>query len=503
MYFSKSKYTGLWQCPKIAWLNKYKSEEKVLDSSTLARMSAGNEVGDLAMQLFGDYKEVTSYKIDGSLDLNKMKQLTLDYINEGVENICEASFEYKGLYCACDILRKEEDGYSIYEVKSSTHEDNYIYIVDISYQKYVLEKCGIKIINTFLINVDSSYVRGDELDIQKLFKITKVSKEVDIEISNVESLIEQAIVLLDSKEEPNIDLSINCNNPYKCSYFEYCTKHLPKPNIFDLYRLPFNKKIDNYKKGIISYDSISNSKDIMKNPTRNRVVNHYLNDLSPYIEKDNIEEYLATLSYPLYFLDFETMQPVIPLFKGTSPYQQIVFQYSLHYIEEKGGEIKHKEFLAVSGEDPRRAVAESLVANIPADVCVLAYNKAFERGRLEELAETFEDLAIHLRAIKDNMKDLLDPFQKGMYYKKEMGNSFSIKSVLPALFPNDPSLNYKNLEGVHNGGEAMSLFPKIKDMDINEQQIARKNLLKYCELDTFAMVKIYLHLLEICEKTKV
>ena len=215
MYFSKSKYTGLWQCPKIAWLNKYKSEEKVLDSSTLARMSAGNEVGDLAMQLFGDYKEVPSYKKDGSLDLNKMKQLTLDYINEGVENICEASFEYKGLYCACDILRKEEDGYSIYEVKSSTHEDNYIYIVDISYQKYVLEKCGIKIINTFLINVDSSYVRGDELDIQKLFKITKVSKEVDIEISNVESLIEQAIVLLDSKEEPNIDLSINCNNPYK------------------------------------------------------------------------------------------------------------------------------------------------------------------------------------------------------------------------------------------------------------------------------------------------
>lgn len=99
--------------------------------------------------------------------------------------------------------------------------------------------------------------------------------------------------------------------------------------------------------------------------------------------------------------------------------------------------------------------------------------------------------------IRSNIKDLLVPFQKGAYYTKAMAGSFSIKSVLPALFPDDPSLNYHNLEGVHNGGEAMAIFPLIKDMPPSEQEIARKNLLKYCELDTFAMVKVWQKLLEV------
>ena len=50
-----------------------------------------------------------------------------------------------------------------------------------------------------------------------------------------------------------------------------------------------------------------------------------------------------------------------------------------------------------------------------------------------------------------------------------MGGSFSIKSVLPALFPDDDELNYHNLNPlVQNGGHAMTIFPKIKDMPADE-----------------------------------
>lgn len=216
-----------------------------------------------------------------------------------------------------------------------------------------------------------------------------------------------------------------------------------------------------------------------------------VSEQKPHIDKDNIRKFLQNLSYPLYFLDFETMQQVIPQYKGTRPYEQVPFQYSLHYIEHKGGELKHKDFLAESGVDPRRALAEQLCEDIPMDVCVTAYNKAFECTRLKELAEAFPDLATHLLNIESNIVDLLVPFQSGYYYNKAMGGSFSIKSVLPALFPNDPVLDYHNLEGVHNGGEAMNLFPRIKDLPPEEQQKARHNLLKYCELDTYAMVKLW------------
>ena len=153
--------------------------------------------------------------------------------------------------------------------------------------------------------------------------------------------------------------------------------------------------------------------------------------------------------------------------------------------------------MAKSGTDPRRAVAESLCKDIPEDVCVLAYNKGFECGRINELANTFPDLRNHLMNIHFNMKDLIEPFRSGYYYNKAMGGSFSIKSVLPALFPNDPELDYHNLEQVHNGGEAMSIFPRIKDMPKEEQEIARKNLLAYCKLDTFAMVKVWQKLIEV------
>lgn len=178
---------------------------------------------------------------------------------------------------------------------------------------------------------------------------------------------------------------------------------------------------------------------------------------------------------------------------------KFTLQYSLHYIESEGGEIKHKEFLGVSGEDPRRALAEQLVKDIPTDACVLAYKMSFEKGRIKELAELFPDLSNSLMKIRDNVKDLIDPFHDGYYYNKAIGNSFSIKSVLPAMFPNDPELYYNNLEGVHNGSEAMTLFPKIKDLPLDEQELTRHNLLKYCELDTYAMVKIFLKLVELCK----
>ena len=333
------------------------------------------------------------------------------------------------------------------------------------------------------------------LDINQLFTITDVATEVFVESSKIESNLAIAEQVLTSDIEPDIDLGKYCKKPYQCAFWKYCSKHIPKESVFNIYRLNIDKKIEYYRNGWITYRDLIDNAPI-KNPTQLRQIEFGLEDKGTYVNKAEIAAFLNTLSYPLYFLDFETMQPVIPQYVGTKPYAQIPFQYSLHYIEKEGGELKHKEFLAESGTDPRRAIAESLCENIPMNVCVTAYNKAFECTRLDELAKTFPDLGEHLTNIKDNIIDLLVPFKSGWYYNRAMGESFSIKSVLPALFPNDPSLDYHNLEGVHNGGEAMTIFPMIKDMSSEEQQIARHNLLKYCELDTYAMVKVWKELVE-------
>ena len=496
LYLSKSKYCGLWQCPKIAWLKKYKPEKLAFDESTLSRMEAGNEVGDLAMGLFGDFVEVTAYHGD-KLDLPQMIAATKAEMEKGTPVICEASFQYNGLYCAVDILKKENGGWAIYEVKSSTHNDQPVYIADVAYQKYVLEHCGVPVSGLYLVCLDGDYVFDGCLDIHRLFKITDVAQADQVEENSIAANLPIAERLLASEEEPAIDLSVNCKNPYLCGFWPYCSRHIPSPSVFDLYRMPFAKKIEYYKKGKITYQDLLFDPGITS-PKQVRQILYAVSDQGTYVNKESIRDFLDTLSFPLYFLDFETMQTVIPRFVGTKPYAQIPFQYSLHYIEREGDELKHTEYLAKSGTDPRRELAERLCADIPMNVCVTAYNKSFECTRIKELAAAFPDLADHLLNIEANIRDLLVPFQTGCYYNRAMGGSFSIKSVLPALFPDDPALDYHNLDGVHHGGEAMTLFPKIKDMPPEEQKKARYNLLKYCELDTFAMVKVWQELVRVC-----
>ena len=220
-------------------------------------------------------------------------------------------------------------------------------------------------------------------------------------------------------------------------------------------------------------------------------IEHEIKDIPDEIDKDEIRDFMSTLSYPLYFLDFETYQKPIPEYDNMKPYQQIPFQYSLHYILEEGGELYHKEFLAQPDIDPRRSLAEQLVKDIPMNVCTTAYNMGFEKGRIREMAEVFPDLSEHLLNIRENIKDLMIPFQKRHYYTRAMQGSFSIKYVLPALYPDDPSLNYHNLDEVHNGSEASATYINLGKKSKEEQEKTRANMLKYCGLDTYAMFKVW------------
>lgn len=498
LYLSKSRYCRLWQCPKMLWLDTYRPELQEANAATKARMAAGNEVGDLAMGLFGDFVEVTVEKPDGGLDIHAMLERTRAEMAKGTPVICEAAFSFEGLYCAVDILKKEGNGWAIYEVKSSTHPDKTVYLADVAYQKYVLRNCGVNVTGAHLVTINNEYVFDGTLRLEELFNVTDVSFWLPFEERNVAGLLQTAADVLGNDAEPDVDISERCSDPYGCEYWDYCTRALPRPNVFDLYRFPFKKALDCYYAGDVSFEDLIRHGRV-SNEKQLRQIDFQLHDKGTYTDEAAIRGFLSTLSYPLYFLDFETMQLPVPKYVGTNPYQQIPFQYSLHYIEREGGKLKHKEFLAESGPDPRRALAERLCGDIPKNVCVTAYNKAFECGRIRELAAAFPDLSEHLLNIESNIKDLLTPFQSGWYYNREMGGSFSIKSVLPALFPDDPQLNYHNLEGVHNGSEAMEIFPQIQFMEPAEKETARRNLLKYCELDTLAMVKVWEKLKEATE----
>ena len=478
---SKSRYCRGLQCPKMLWMDKYMPDkaEDVLPESVMA---TGNMVGDLARSYYGDYDLV-----EFDYDKGVMVRKTQDLMAAGSENIAEAAFFIDGLYCAVDILHRDVEGYDIIEVKSSTHVTD-IYVEDMAFQYYVLSRCGINVKRVCNMHLDNTYVRHGELELDKLFSVEDFTEAVKDKYQVVENNIKSIREYVDVENEPERDIDLYCENPYACAYYSYCSRHLPEQSVFDIRRLFASKKYDLYHKGIISFKDIVEQRPALSDKQMKQVESAFY-DKPDEIDSDRIREFLDTLTYPLYHLDFETFQQAIPQYDGLSPYSQIPFQYSLH-IEQEDGSLEHREFLAKEGTDPRRAIAESLCKDFPRDVCVLAYNMLFERGVLQRLADTFPDLSEHLLAIRENIHDLMIPFQKQHYYSKAMQGSYSIKYVLPALCPGDPELDYHALEGVHNGGEASATFSDLPNHTPEEIAVMRKNLLRYCRLDTLAMVKV-------------
>lgn len=484
MNLSKSRFCSAVQCNKKLWLELNKPE--VIDeSNNESVLDNGIIVGEKAREYFGDYTEIKF-----SENLSEMIDETLEKMKEDNIVIAEASFVYENNFCSVDILKKTKDEIEIYEVKSSTEVKD-IYLFDLAYQVYVLTSLGYKVKKASITHINSNYIRKGKLDLKELFCIVDKTQEAKSMLEDIKLKIDEIMKQVDSKEEPQIDIGLHCVTHYKCPFFKYCTKSLPENNVFKLRGMKDSTKFGLYKKGIISYEDIL--KEDIDEKYRQQI-EFEIKDMKDYIDKEKIKQFLDTLSYPLYFLDFETYQQPIPEFDNVKPYMQIPFQYSLHYILNSSDKLEHKEFLAESGIDPRRSLAEQLVKDIPMDTCVIAYNMMFEKMVIKNLASIYPDLSNHLMNIYENMHDLMIPFKKRDFYTKEMYGSYSIKYVLPALFPTDPSLDYHNLELVHNGSEAMNTYAKLQELSKDEQQSVRACLLKYCELDTYAMVKIWEYL---------
>ena len=138
-----------------------------------------------------------------------------------------------------------------------------------------------------------------------------------------------------------------------------------------------------------------------------------------------------------------------------------------------------------------------MIKDITEDGSIIVYNKTFESGRNKEIGRLYPDLKDDMERFNTNMVDLMIPFNNRNYYTKEMKASASWKYVLPALYPNDSELDYHNLPVVHNGAEAAEIFLSLEDKLKEEQEEIRDGLLKYCELDSLAMVKIWEKFIEV------
>lgn len=477
LFLSKSQFTRGLQCHKSLWLLKNRPELRAEpDASLQARFDAGTEVGILAQQLLPG-----GVALEYNSGITKNIGTTQELIASGTQTIYEATFRHDNVLAMVDILHKGTDGWALYEVKSSTAAKD-IFINDTAIQYYVVSGAGVNISRVFLVHLNNQYIRMGELDLQELFTIDDVTALTLSRQADIPKLLADMRQALAGRE-PLIDIGTYCNDPYECDFKTYCWQHIPECSIFDIANLRSKRKFALYYSGVLSLADIPSDfslSDSMKIQVETELTGQEI------INTQNIRMFLAAISEPLGFLDFETYMEPIPSFDNQRPYQQIPFQYSLHIYENCT--LRHHEFLGNPGRDPRPDFLEKLLADSQSCRTILVYNQSFETARLQEMARDFPGFTAGIESIIARIVDLMGPFRNRDYYTRAMCGSYSIKSVLPALVP---GLSYDNL-AIADGEMAMLAYACLARMqEDKERKKIKRELLDYCRMDTLGMVKIW------------
>jgi Domain of unknown function(DUF2779) len=276
---------------------------------------------------------------------------------------------------------------------------------------------------------------------------------------------------------------------------------------------------------------------------RQRIQREYTLANREYFAPD-LRHRLETLRYPLHFIDFETSRVVVPYHAGMHPYEQVAFQWSCHTIREKDGNLEHEEWINIVDAFPNFQFAEALMGQLGTAGTFLIWSN-HENAVLNDIRRQMHNYGYCNQSLEDwlnavvrfeghdsiHMVDMCE-MAKACYFHPKMKGRLSLKFVLPAVWETNETLHtrfdkyygrtpngrlldpYETLpplpfgnpeadeetdtdEVVTEGTGAMRAYQEMlyglhRNDDATKEQW-RRLLLQYCELDTAAMVMVWMH----------
>ncbi len=488
LHLTKTDYQTARRCLKRLWHEKkgnWVPEQTVADKKNAFE---GNRFNDAVHAHFPDGIMVGWQH--GSLDDAIAKTQELLSLESVV--IFEAAFEHRGLLCLADVLIKTGNDLILVEAKSSNNpkiakKDDFEHVYDAAFQTYVMTRCGFKPSRVELLHANGECIWPN---VEELFLFEDITELVNERVGEIDITAPQYLEHCQNDNEPSQSIGKFCKKPAdkKCPHIEQCWQLPIEKTIHDLPRLPAKTTellrsidvhlIEDIPTDIKLSESLRHKIDLIQNETE-------------YLDVEKASEMMSRLEYPLHFFDFETYNPAVPMWEQSKPWQQVPFQYSLHTLYENG-EIEHHEFLHMDLSDPRPALIDAMKAHFQNVGTVVVYYQPFEKSRLKEMAEDFPEHAVFLNDVHERVWDQLDIF-KYCVEDHRLALSNSIKVVLPTFVP---ELSYKDLD-VQKGDECQLEWRKMIDIKWQPtKELKADALKKYCELDTWAMVKLHQYISE-------
>jgi predicted RecB family nuclease len=469
------------QCLKRLYLQVHEPELAAQpNGADESNIEQGREVGMLARELFPGGIEVDSY---GGLSqaIRTTKELVA---NPEVPAIFEGAFESQGVIVKTDILqRREGNRWRLVEVKSTADLKEH-HLEDVAIQSYVLSHSGLNLASVWLAHINRTYVlTGTTVDPRHLFLFRNLTQRAQNFQPELKLRLRSQFQVLAMPEAPDVPTGLHCVNPVVCEFFDHCNTPKPYDHIGYLPRLRARAMEQLEEMGVESIHDIPDDFELSEFQRR---VRDTMQTGQPWFSSDLKGEF-ESLKYPLYFMDFETVNPCIPRYAGMHPYDHIPFQFSVHVQQEPEAAPDHFEFLAMDNGDPRPAFISSLCEALGEHGSIVVYNEQFESQRLWELAGWLPEYTQRIRDIQSRLWDLLPVVRKHVYHPA-FGGSFSLKAVLPALVP---EMTYEGME-VPNGQAAGLAWESMISNRVtdSEWRAKRKALLEYCGQDTLALVKL-------------
>jgi hypothetical protein len=403
---SKSKILSGLQCPLRLWLDVHQPGLAVFDQSMQRAFASGHEVGDMARTLYPGGVLVGSQH-----NLSEAVRLTRRLLGGRADVVLyEPAFRARDVLVRLDVLRRRDGRCHLVEVKSATSVRPH-HVTDAAVQAWIAAASGVLVHSVSVAHIDTSFVYPGGGRYDGLLREVDVTRRARALAARLPALVD-GLRRMAGGAAPFVAPGARCADPYRCPFTGLCQdQSLVHAGV--------------RRAGGAAKSDRRGASGMAAGAAAAAVATP---GAGPATVSAASPAPVAGLPYPRASLALASVNPAVPLWPGTRPYERIPVAWSCDLQRRPTSAVEHRQFLAEPGGPSAREFVTSLVAALgrqPATVVVrdeaaaallraVAPRLPRHTGRLSALAERLVEARVLVRGSAAPQGDALSSAGSGV-----------------------------------------------------------------------------------------